>query len=276
MPEPFAVFRPAAMVATAAGLGLAVATLIGCGDLRVTDPPRTATEQFLVSTAVSKAVGQLTTAPLRDRVVYVDTSYVLGTNDPLKIDDIQVLLNNQDRQFLAAELRARLLGDGVRVADAADRAEIVLEVRTGGLGVDRSDFLFGLPPFLIPATSTGDTNIGGGTLIAPELAIFKNIEQRGYASIAYVAYWRETGEIVGASGPFLGQTDRVDWWFLGSGPRTSGNIPTAGPPPAEAGDDSADADARPNVNGTGGDASGPSDDADLGLNNRRGPSDDGR
>ncbi|MFK7962111.1 MAG: DUF6655 family protein [Phycisphaerales bacterium] len=225
-----------------------LAMLGGCGDLRVTDPPRTATEQFLVSTAVSQAIGQLTTAPLRDRVVFVDTSYVLSSGDPLQIDDIQVLLNNQDRQFLAAELRARLLGDGVRVADSADEAEIVLEVRTGGLGVDRSDFLFGLPPFLIPATGTGDTNIGGGTLIAPELAIVKNIEQRGYASIAYVAYWRESGEIVGASGPFLGQTDRVDWWFFGSGPRTSGNIPTAGPPPAREGAEDGDGeDAKPSA-----------------------------
>ena len=45
---------------------------VGCSSLRVTDPERTATEQFLMSTAVTEAVSQISTEALRDRVVYLD------------------------------------------------------------------------------------------------------------------------------------------------------------------------------------------------------------
>ena len=39
----------------------------GCATIRVTDPPRTADEEFLLSEAARKCVGQLNVDPLRDR-----------------------------------------------------------------------------------------------------------------------------------------------------------------------------------------------------------------
>ena len=59
------------------------------------------------------------------------------------------------------------------------------------------------------------------------MAIVKNTKQQGFAGIAYVAYWADTGEVVSSSGPFIGRTIRDDWWILGAGPKTSGNIPPA-------------------------------------------------
>ena len=41
--------------------------LRGCATIRVTDPPRSATEQFLLSEATRKAVEQLSAEALRDR-----------------------------------------------------------------------------------------------------------------------------------------------------------------------------------------------------------------
>ena len=61
--------------------------------------------------------------------------------------------------------------------------------------------------------------------LTPELAILKNTKQRGFAGIAYVAYWADTGEVVTSSGPYIGRTIRDDWWVLGAGPKTVGNIP---------------------------------------------------
>ena len=40
--------------------------------------------------------------------------------------------------------------------------------------------------------------------------------------MAFVAYWADSGEIVGASGPYIGRTQRKDFWFFGFGPRTVG------------------------------------------------------
>ena len=36
-----------------------------------------------------------------------------------------------------------------------------------------------------------------------------------------------SGELVDSSGPFVGRTLREDWWILGFGPRTIGDIPPA-------------------------------------------------
>ena len=62
-------------------------------------------------------------------------------------------------------------------------------------------------------------------VITTEIAITKNLKQIGFASLSYVAYWADTGEIVSVSGPYVGKTLREDWWFLGFGPRTIGNVP---------------------------------------------------
>jgi hypothetical protein len=61
--------------------------------------------------------------------------------------------------------------------------------------------------------------------VTPEVAIVKETKQLSFASIAYVAYWANTGDVVANSGPSLGTAWRDDWWVLGFGPRTVGTIP---------------------------------------------------
>ena len=53
----------------------------------------------------------------------------------------------------------------------------------------------------------------------------KSTKQRGFASVAFVAFWNDTGELIATSGPFIGRTFRDDFWFFGIGPRTVGDIP---------------------------------------------------
>ena len=83
-------------------------------------------------------------------------------------------------------------------------------------------FLLGIPALYLPQATSSTVPIA-----TPELAIIKSTKQRGYASVAYVAYWADTGEVVAHSGPFIGRTTREDWWILGTGPRTVGDIPPA-------------------------------------------------
>lgn len=191
----------------------------GCSTVRVTNPDRTATEMFLISQAAEQAVAQLTVAPLRDQKVYLDTSHFVG----------------RDTEFVAAELRSHLLRDGVRLFNEPQQADVILEVRSGGLSIDRYESLLGIPALLAPAgagAAAGPAGMAAGeaaTLIVPELAIVKNIKQYGFASVAIVAYRRDTGELIAASGPFIGRTFRKDWWFFGLGPRVTGDIPPAEP-----------------------------------------------
>ncbi len=187
----------------------------GCATVRVTDPYRTATEQFLLSGAASRAVAQLSTESLKDRKVYVDPAYFAASDQP----------------FVLGELRARLLITGVRLVPRREDAEVVMEVRSGGVGIDRYEFLIGLSASTLGSAAGAAVGTNGSTgsvpVTTPELALLKNSKQNGVASVAFVAYWANSGEVISWSGPFVGRTIRDDWWILGYGPRTTGNIPPA-------------------------------------------------
>lgn len=192
-------------------VGLALTTS-GCTSVRITDPARTATEQFLLSTAATSAVEQLSVNALRGRQSYVEDSYFAAS----------------ERQFVLAELRAHLITNGVAITNDREKSEVIIEVRSGGVGIDRYSFLLGIPPVLAPESVTG---VGGSNssepLVTPEIALIKNVKQYGFASVAFIAYWSDTGELISSSGPFVGKSYRQDWWFFGMGPRTIGNIPPA-------------------------------------------------
>ena len=191
----------------------------GCASIRVTDPARSATEQFLMSQATEKAVAQLSVDALRDRVVFVDASFLPNTQERTGTENL-LYQKNQEYLFLAAEVRSRLLATGVRLTDKKDEAQIVIELRSQGVGIDRTEFLLGLPSVVLSG-ATGGSNVPVAT---PELSIVKRTTQKGFAAVAFVAYWKQTGELVAQSGPASGKTSRQDYWFFGIGPSTVGNI----------------------------------------------------
>ncbi len=212
----------AATIARWASYLAATASLLsGCATNRVTDPYQTATEQFLQSEATRQAVARITSDQLRDRKVFVDGSYLSVVKESSQA--ISYTETPPVNLFLLAELRAKLMMAGARLVDKRDEAQIIIEVRTGGIGVDRQEFLLGIPNITLSA----GTGITSAPIQTPEVAIIKSTKQYGFASVACVAYWRDTGEIVANSGPFVGRTRRQDVWYFGLGPSTTGNIPPA-------------------------------------------------
>ena len=182
----------------------------GCANLRVTDPARTATEQFLLSQAAVEAVAPLSFEVLYGRKVFIDAGYFAPA----------------EKDFLLGEIRAKLLSTGVQVVAKREEAQIIVEVRSGGVGIDRYESLLGIPALMAPSAATSAASgTPMATLITPELAISKKIKQVAFASVSYVAYWADTGEVVASFGPTIGKTYREDWWFLGCGPKSVGNIP---------------------------------------------------
>jgi hypothetical protein len=208
----------------------AFTVLGGCATIRVTDPARTATEQFLMSQAVSRALEQLNVDALRDRKVWLETGYFTGAEQVIVNGEIrQRLFTSPEQAFAAAELRERLLVAGARLVQEKKQAEIILEMRSGGIGIDRLENLIGLPALALSSALTG-TSTGNIPFSTPEIAIYKNTRQRGFASVSFVAYRADTGEYITSSGPYIGRTIRDDFWFFGAGPRTVGNIPTTEAP----------------------------------------------
>ena len=189
----------------------AIIAIAGCSTVRVTDPIATATQQYLTSEAVSKAISQLSFDTLRGRKVFIDNSY----------------LADAEKGFATAEFRAAVLQAGAYLQANRDDAEMIIEMRSNGIGIDRYQSMVGLPAIYGPPTGSEIAGAGAitQTVVTPEIAITKNIRQVGFASLSYVAYWNDTGEIVAESGPYVGKTLRQDWWFLGFGPRTIGNVP---------------------------------------------------
>ncbi|HPC95496.1 MAG TPA: hypothetical protein PLU87_11170 [Sedimentisphaerales bacterium] len=193
-----------------ASLSCCLVILGGCANLRITDPSRTATEQFLLSQAAIEAVKPFSFAVLRGYKIFVEDTYFAAA----------------EKEFVLGELRARLLLSGVQISVKREQAEIVLEVRSGGVGIDRYETLLGIPAI---GTSAAAAAAGAGvpvaSIVTPEIAVTKSVKQIGFASVAYIAYWADTGEVVDSSGPSIGKAYRDDWWFLGFGPRTIGTIP---------------------------------------------------
>ena len=185
----------------------------GCATIRVTDPPRTATEQFLLTGAAQAAVDQVSADTLRDRIVFIDTTYLTTAWQTAP-----------ELSYLIGEFRAKLLEGGARLADDKESAQIVLELRSGGVGIDRLEFLLGIPSVAVPTGAAGAA-ASALPLLTPEIAILKSTRQYSFASVGFVAYWRDTGELLTSSGPFVGRRYREDWWIFGTGPRTVGDIP---------------------------------------------------
>lgn len=191
--------------------GLSAGAAVGCSTVRITDPPRTATEQFLLSEAAAEAVDRLNFSTLRGRSVWVEDAYFAAS----------------EAEFVLGQMRAKMLMEGIRLVPEREDSEVVVEVRSGGVGIDRYGFLIGAAASILPSSIlTGGTDDGYSVPIAtPELSLLKNVDQRAVAGVSYVAYWRDTGEIVAASGPYVGRTFRDDWWYFGVGPKSRGDIP---------------------------------------------------
>jgi hypothetical protein len=113
-------------------LWLAVAG--GCTTIRITDPDHTADELYLENVASKLAVDQVSASVLRDRRVYIDSTYLTAATQP-----------SDQQQFLIGELRAKLLLTGVRLTPQRKDAEIILELRSQGTSVNHMEFLLGVP-----------------------------------------------------------------------------------------------------------------------------------
>ncbi len=186
---------------------LAVSTAVcfssGCGTTRQTDTPRTAIEQLLVSTAVDQALRMVDFSPLAGKAVFVDERY----------------LDAVDKRYIVASIRYHLLLAGARLRDSKKDADVVLEVRSGGVGTDRENTLIGLNNMPLPATENIILPI---TL--PDAPLITRSAQRATVKIGMVAYDAKTGELFADAGLQVSSSDYEQWIILGLGPIQSGSV----------------------------------------------------
>lgn len=171
----------------------------GCATTRTTDTPRTAIEQLLVSYAVDEALNRVDFSTLAGRAVFVQEKYLDGI----------------DKNYVAASVRHRLLGAGARLVDQPTDADVIVEIRNGGLGTDRMESFIGTPRVDMP---------GPLPVQIPDVQLATNKRQTGTAKIGIVAYDAKTRQAIGTGGMVVATTDDSNWFVFGIGPFRSGSV----------------------------------------------------
>jgi hypothetical protein len=164
----------------------------GCHVLKITEPSRSVTEQLLLSTATDRAVERVDLSILKDKKVFVDEKY----------------LESYDKAYVAGTIREYISKNDAFLVDDKSKSEIVVEIRSGGLGLDLRESLIGIPDLTLPVPMAGPVS-------SPELALYKTIKADSLAKFVLFAYERETGDFVHSTGSMAGKAKFHHYKILG-------------------------------------------------------------
>jgi hypothetical protein len=173
---------------TAAGwitlaLCLAPLLLCGCYTSRVSETPRTATEQLLLSRAAEQAMKGVDVMWLQGKKIFVEDKY----------------FESYDKGYAVGVIRERLSRYGALITSTNDKADVIVEIRSGSLAMNTSELLIGIPSVAVPVPFVGVAQ-------TPEIAFFKDEKADGIAKFALFAYVRESGDYISATGPDAGKS----------------------------------------------------------------------
>jgi len=169
---------------------------IGCSSMKRTDTARTAREQMLISGAIDQSLGKCDFAAFHGSRVFVDDKY----------------LEAVDKGYIVGSVRHRLMLNGAMIAPKAEDADVIVEMRSGGVGTDNSDSYVGIPEIVLP-----------GMMTLPEVRFWQTTRQSALAKIGMVAYEAKTNEMLGAGGVSASLANDSNTFFLGMGPFQSGS-----------------------------------------------------
>lgn len=172
-------------------------TMTGCTHTSTSNTARTAKEQMLLSNAVDQSLDKVDFTPLYGQKVFVDDKY----------------LECVDKSYVVGSLRHRVMRAGGALATTADDADVVMEVRSGGVGTDSAEMFLGVPSLPLPAG-----------MQTPEVRLTERKSQYGYSKLGLVLFDAKTKNVLGDGGMSLAQSDDNNWFVLGMGPFQDGTL----------------------------------------------------
>lgn len=175
---------------------LAAAILIaltGCSQTGLTKPPRSASEQLLISTAADRALDQASFAYLSGKKVFVEKAFLEGV---------------YDKEYVLGSIRDYISKNGGRLVAKLEDSEIVVEPRSGALSIDASSSLIGIPESSAPLPLAGSVQI-------PEMALYKSEKHFSIAKLAILAYDQSSREHILSTGPLIGRANIKYYKLLG-------------------------------------------------------------
>jgi len=152
---------------------------------------------MLLSDAVERSLSKVDFSPLRGQQVFVDDKY----------------LECVDKPFVVGSVRHQVMRHGGRLVDAADGADVVMEMRSGAVGTDTTESYLGTPEIALP-----------GMLTIPEIRLTERKTQYGYAKLGMVLYDARTREVLGEGGMAMAESDDNNWYVFGVGPIQNGTL----------------------------------------------------
>ncbi len=159
---------------------LLVVTVTGCHTVRETDPPRTATEELLISTAADRALTNEDFSWLKGKKVFVEDKY----------------FESYDKGYAVSLIRQCLSAGGGLLTSTNDKADLIVEIRSGALSINSQETLFGIPSTVLPVPVTG-------AVALPEVAFYKSTKEDSISKFALFVYERDTGNYVQSQGPMV-------------------------------------------------------------------------
>jgi hypothetical protein len=156
-------------------------------------------EQLLISNSIDQALDKVDFTAFQGTKVYLDEKY----------------LECVDKAYLVGSVRHRVLRSGASLVEKAEAADIILEVRSGGVGTNTSDMYVGSPALSVP---------GPFPISLPEVRLLSKQAQMGLAKIGIVAYDAKTRQMLGEGGMTMAQSDDSNWYVFGIGPYQNGTV----------------------------------------------------
>lgn len=169
-------------------LTLLAFVVTGCTATSTSNTARTAKEQMLLSNAVDQSLDKVDFTPVYGQNVFIEEKY----------------LECVDKNYVIGSVRHRVLKAGGIIAPAADAADVVMEVRSGGVGTDTSDSYLGIPEITLP-----------GMLTLPEVRLTQRKSQFGYSKLGLVLYDAKSRTVLGDGGLSMAQSDDSSWYAFG-------------------------------------------------------------
>lgn len=166
-------------------------TIGACSTEKASSPDRTATEQLLISAAADRAANNLDLKIPEGTKIFIDTEYFEGT----------------DSKYALSAIRASLLRRGAAIVADRKDANAIVELRSGALSIDETDWLVGVPSFAIPIPLAGRFD-------TPEIALFKRTERKGVAKFSAHSYGVKDGRLIDSTAPQFGYANKRDWVVL--------------------------------------------------------------
>ena len=195
-----------------APLSLFLAAIAGCGSMK----NHSATDQILLSDAVDRSISEIDFRYLAGKKVYLDTTYLKlvpeKTPGFVKID------------YIISSLRQQMFAADVRLQDAKEKADLIVEARIGGLGADGSAVTYGIPASNSLRTAASLLPNSPPIPVIPEIALAKKDQSSASAKFGLFAYDRVSRKPVWQSGISISKSTSRNLWILGAGPFQSGTI----------------------------------------------------